>query len=75
MTFAEALAELLGTDQGSRIQALYLELSNGKTLIFLGAPLEESDADAITSFHFGEEMDPVLLAILAKKQREEIIQH
>ena len=52
--FAKALEALLVGPDNEEIQTIYIRLKNGKTLVFLGAPVSEEDFDQIDDIRIGE---------------------
>jgi hypothetical protein len=54
ITFLDALETLLRGPENDEVQTLYLRLKNGKTLVFLGAPIKEEDFDQLDDIHVGE---------------------
>jgi hypothetical protein len=65
MSYFEALQALLGRNPDEKIQMVYITLENGKVLVFLGAPVTESDADQICGITFGEQVSPALVRLAA----------
>lgn len=61
-TFAEALQTLLGRGD-TRVQVLYVKLSSGKILVFLGAPMTEGDFESIEDLVLGEQVYPALIGL------------
>jgi len=65
--YADALAQLLGLDAGTEAQVLYVHLNSGRVLVFLGAPVSETDMDEVKEVHFGELIDPIVFAFAADR--------
>jgi len=73
--YADALAELLGLEAGSEAQVMYVHLNSGRILVFLGAPVSETDMDEVKEVHFGELIDPIIFAFAADKTLKSLIEH
>ena len=56
MSYADSLAitTLLNRDPDEPVQVLYVRLTNGKTLAFIGSPLSEDDFERLDDITFGE---------------------
>lgn len=63
MNFVEAMQMLLHRPEGEKVQVMYVKLTNGKVLVFLGAPVSPEDADQIESITFGEQVPPALIGL------------
>lgn len=66
MSYADSLAisNLLNRDPDEPVQVLYVRLTNGKTIAFLGSPLSEDDFDHLDDITFGECMSTGSLNLL-----------
>lgn len=73
--YADALAELLGLEAGTKAQVMYVHLNSGRILVFLGAPVSDADMDEIKEVHFGELIDPIIFAFAADKTLKSAIEH
>lgn len=63
INFVEALSVLLHRPKDEKVQVIYVRLTNGKILVFLGAPVTPEEADQIESITFGEQIPPALVGL------------
>lgn len=74
-SFSEALQSLLKQPAGELVQVLYIVTNTGQRYVFLGSPIKEADYDHIHDFVFGETIDPILFAEMAKVVNKTILSH
>jgi hypothetical protein len=67
--FHEALHKLLGEPDEELIQTVYVRLTNGKTLVFVGAPITDEEADQIEDIVFAEQIPACLIGLTSQASR------
>jgi len=65
MNFAEAMQVLLHHPNGEKVQVMYVKLTNGKILVFLGAPVSEEDFAQVDDIVLGECVNPAMIGLAA----------
>jgi hypothetical protein len=74
-SFSEALQSLLKQPAGASVQVLYIVTNTGQRYVFLGSPIKEADYDNINDFIFGETIDPITFAEMAKVITKTVLPH
>ena len=73
--FLEALQSLLKQPAGAPVQVLYIVTNHGQRYVFLGSPIKDADYDQINDFVFGETIDPITFAEMAKVISKTVLSH
>jgi hypothetical protein len=67
MSPPKAPKTLLDDSEGKDVQTLYVRLTNGTTLLFIGPPLSDDDFMRIENVLFGDIIPQNLLPLAAKQ--------
>lgn len=60
---------------GSKVQVLYVNLKDGRQLVYLGCPMNETECDQIASFVVGETIDPAFFCAISSVLEPSLTAH